>query len=243
MQLLLLLHQSFKELSNYVSKIIFSHSCFLGPSTPCWYGKQYSTAERYYIVHFTIRTRRTRHTLHYRYCWDTLSHWDHMVRHTDDPLRGWRWKTKKSSIYDYLFGTLSDYRMTGIFRGERSLIRTIITSMYLRILSSFSLLFVMVQDSFAKIGIGDQPANSILKNASGWTFYDFLAFIEWFLLKVVLPIVIVGAFLYVSYKLFLAEGNEEENKKAWKAVTYASIWIISIMIAYALIAIVSRVSI
>jgi hypothetical protein len=40
---------------------------------------------------------------------------------------------------------------------------------------------------------------------------------------VVLPIVIVGAFLYVSYKLFLAEGNEEENKKAWKAVTYASI--------------------
>jgi hypothetical protein len=152
-------------------------------------------------------------------------------------------KQKKSSIYDYLFGTLSDNRMTGIFRGERSLIRTIITSMYLRILSSFSLLFVMVQDSFAKIGIGDQPANSILKNASGWTFYDFLAFIEWFLLKVVLPIVIVGAFLYVSYKLFLAEGNEEENKKAWKAVTYASIWIISIMIAYALIAIVSRVSI
>lgn len=101
----------------------------------------------------------------------------------------------------------------------------------------------MIQETFAKIGIGDQPPNSILKNASGWTFYDVLAFIEWFLLKVVLPIVIVGAFLYVSYKLFLAEGNEEENKKAWKAVTYASIGVISIMIAYALIAIVSRVSI
>lgn len=50
-----------------------------------------------------------------------------------------------------------------------------------------------------------------------------LSYIESFLLKVVLPLVIIGSALYIAYKLFLAEGNEEENKKAWKAVSYASI--------------------
>jgi Type IV secretion system pilin len=115
--------------------------------------------------------------------------------------------------------------------------------MFLRLLSFTSFLLVIVHDAFAKMEIWAQPQNSILKNASGWTFYDVLALIEGFLLKVALPLVIVGTFLYVAYKLFLAEGNEEENKKAWKAVTYASIGIISIMVAYAVIAIVSRVSI
>lgn len=70
-----------------------------------------------------------------------------------------------------------------------------------------------------------------------------LSYIESFLLKVVLPLVIIGSALYIAYKLFLAEGNEEENKKAWKAVSYASIWVISIMLAYAVIAIVQRLNI
>lgn len=111
-----------------------------------------------------------------------------------------------------------------------------------RLFTSVAILFATTIPVFAKLGIGDQPQNSILKNASWWTFLDFLAFIEAFLLKVVLPLVIIGTFLYVAYKLFLAEGNEEENKKAWKAVTYASIGVISIMLAYAVIAIVSRLS-
>lgn len=112
-----------------------------------------------------------------------------------------------------------------------------------RLITSITILFATTLTAFAdKIGIGGQPDNSILKNVSGWSFYDALAFVEGFLLKVVLPLVIIGTFLYVAYKLFVAEGNEEENKKAWKAVTYASIGVISIMLAYAIIAIVSRLS-
>lgn len=94
-----------------------------------------------------------------------------------------------------------------------------------------------------KISIGKQPTNSILSNVGWWSFYDALAYAEWFLLKVVLPLVIIGSSLYVAYKLFLAEGNEEENKKAWKAVSYAAVWVISIMLAYAIIAIVQRLNI
>lgn len=115
--------------------------------------------------------------------------------------------------------------------------------MIAKILLSFSFFLLSATATYAaKIGIGMQPPNSILTNVSGWTFYDFLAFIEAFLLKVALPLVIIGASLYIAYKLFLAEWNEEENKKAWKAVTYATIGVISIMISYALIAIVQRLS-
>lgn len=116
--------------------------------------------------------------------------------------------------------------------------------MFTRVLISILLLAIPTISTFAaKIGIWAQPTNSILSGVWGWSFYDFLAFIEAFLLKVVLPIVIIGSFLYVAYKLFLAEGNEEENKKAWKAVTYATVGVISIMVAYAVIAIVQRLSI
>ena len=92
------------------------------------------------------------------------------------------------------------------------------------------------------VGIGKQPGYSIIRDVWSWTFTDVLAFIEWMLLKVVLPVVIVGAWLYIAYKLFLAEWNEEENKKAWKALTFASIGVISIGLAYAVIAIVSWLS-
>jgi hypothetical protein len=48
-----------------------------------------------------------------------------------------------------------------------------------------------------------------------------LSFIEELLLKVALPLVIVGSSLYIAYELFLAEGNEEKLKQAWKSMTYA----------------------
>lgn len=110
------------------------------------------------------------------------------------------------------------------------------------LLSSLVFLVTGWEAFAARIELGVQPSNSIITNVSSWSFYDFLALIEAFLLKVVLPLVIIGTALYVAYKLFLAEGNEEENKKAWKAVTYATIGVVSIMIAYAVIAIVQRLS-
>jgi hypothetical protein len=52
---------------------------------------------------------------------------------------------------------------------------------------------------------------------------DVLTFIEQALLRVALPLIIIGTALYIAYELFLAEGSEEKLKKAWKSVTFASI--------------------
>jgi hypothetical protein len=52
---------------------------------------------------------------------------------------------------------------------------------------------------------------------------DVLTFVEQMLLKVVLPLVIIGTALYIAYELFLAEGSEEKLKKAWKSITFGSI--------------------
>jgi hypothetical protein len=50
-----------------------------------------------------------------------------------------------------------------------------------------------------------------------------LSFVEEILLKVALPLIIIGTGLYVAYELFTAEGSEEKLKKAWKSVTFGSI--------------------
>jgi hypothetical protein len=60
---------------------------------------------------------------------------------------------------------------------------------------------------------------------------------------VILPLVAVGSMLYIAYELFLAEGNEEKMKKAWKSVTFSVIGIVSIMLAYAVVSLASRLSI
>ncbi len=103
--------------------------------------------------------------------------------------------------------------------------------------------FLLTHYAFAqKIGIGALPDNSLI-TTTGWGLIDILTFMESFLLKVVLPIIIIGSALYIAYELFLAEGNEEKMKKAWKSLTFSSIGVISIGLAYAVIAIVSRLSI
>jgi hypothetical protein len=72
------------------------------------------------------------------------------------------------------------------------------------------------------IRIGRSPDNSITAgDPIGWELVDVLSFIEELLLKVALPLVIVGSSLYIAYELFLAEGNEEKLKQAWKSMTYA----------------------
>ena len=62
------------------------------------------------------------------------------------------------------------------------------------------------------------------------------------LLKVVLPIIVVGASLYIAYELFTADGDESRMKKAWKSVAYTAVALISIALSYGLVSIVSRLS-
>lgn len=71
---------------------------------------------------------------------------------------------------------------------------------------------------------------------------DLLSFAQSVLVKVVLPLVVVGAFLYIAYELLTAEGNEEKMKKAWKAVTFSALGLVMIALSYAIVAIVSRLS-
>lgn len=71
---------------------------------------------------------------------------------------------------------------------------------------------------------------------------DLLSFVQSVLVKVVLPLVVVGAFLYIAYELLTAEGNEEKMKKAWKAVTFSALGLVMIALSYAVVAIVSRLS-
>ena len=73
-------------------------------------------------------------------------------------------------------------------------------------------------------------------------FVDILSLAESFLLKVALPLVIIGTFLYVAWELLTAEGNEEKMKKAWKTLTFSTIGVIVITIAYAIVAMASRLS-
>lgn len=79
---------------------------------------------------------------------------------------------------------------------------------------------------------------------SGWNSIIWvITIIQSFLLKVVLPIVVVGASLYIAYELFTAEGDESKMKKAWKSIAYTAIALIAIALSYALVSIVSRIAI
>lgn len=58
-----------------------------------------------------------------------------------------------------------------------------------------------------------------------------------------MAIVSVGVFVFLGYKLMTAQGNEEEFKKAWVALTYAVIGLALIPASYAIVRIVSGVNI
>lgn len=66
-----------------------------------------------------------------------------------------------------------------------------------------------------------------------------LTLIQSILLKVALPVIVVGASLYIAYELFTADGDESRLKKAWKSIAYTAIALISIALSYALVSIVS----
>lgn len=87
------------------------------------------------------------------------------------------------------------------------------------------------------------PEWSILSSGGWLTIVSVITIIQSFLLKVVLPIVVVGASLYIAYELFTAEWDESKMKKAWKSIAYTAIALIAIALSYALVSIVSRIAI
>ena len=67
---------------------------------------------------------------------------------------------------------------------------------------------------------------------------NFLASGQSFLFGV-LGVVAVGVFIYLGFKLFSAQGNEEEFKKAWKALVYAVIGLALIPASFAIVKVVT----
>jgi hypothetical protein len=106
-----------------------------------------------------------------------------------------------------------------------------------------TLAFILISENIYanRISTGIDPDNALIDN-TGWGLIEVLSFIEWILLRVVLPLVIIGSALYIAYELFTADGSEERLKKAWKSVTFASIGIVSIAFAYAIVSLASRLS-
>lgn len=85
--------------------------------------------------------------------------------------------------------------------------------------------------------------NSSIINASSVSEpVVILTLIQSILLKVALPVIVVGASLYIAYELFTADGDEAKLKKAWKSIAYTAIALISIALSYALVSIVSGLS-
>lgn len=72
---------------------------------------------------------------------------------------------------------------------------------------------------------------SILKS-DGISIIALLTLAQSVLLKLVLPITIVGGSLYIAYQLFTADGDESQMKKAWKSIGYTAIALIAIALSY-----------
>lgn len=85
-------------------------------------------------------------------------------------------------------------------------------------------------------------SSSILPSDSVTGPVVILTLIQSILLKVVLPVIVVWASLYIAYELFTADGDESKLKKAWKSIAYTAIALISIALSYALVSIVSGLS-
>lgn len=115
-----------------------------------------------------------------------------------------------------------------------------------RLFFTYMFWVIVVSQSYA-ISIEDigfknwLPSGSIL--SSGWnTPISLVVIIQSFILKILLPIVVVWAALYMAYELFTAEGDESKMKRAWKSIAYTAIALIAIALSYALVSIISRIS-
>jgi hypothetical protein len=78
---------------------------------------------------------------------------------------------------------------------------------------------------------------------TGVTFKDtILPHVQSFAFTVV-GVVAVGVFVWIGYRLVSAHGNEEEFKKAWVSLTYAVVGLALIPAAYAIVRIVSGLTV
>lgn len=71
-----------------------------------------------------------------------------------------------------------------------------------------SIFFLLSFDSIfaTQLSTGIEPKNALIgKGGNGWGLVELLRFAEEFLLKVALPLVIIGTALYIAYELFTAE--------------------------------------
>lgn len=113
-----------------------------------------------------------------------------------------------------------------------------------RILFIFASWILLANQSFAisasDIGFQWQAPEWTIMNGSK-SVINVLSIIQSVLLKVVLPIVVVGTALYVAYELFTADGDESKMKKAWKSLVYSAIALIAIALSYALVSIISTI--
>lgn len=82
---------------------------------------------------------------------------------------------------------------------------------------------------------------TLLRNPDLW-ITGILSLIQWILLKLVLPIIVVWAAIYIAYQLFTAEGDETKMKKAWKSVAYSGIALVAIALSYAIVSVLSTLS-
>ena len=114
-----------------------------------------------------------------------------------------------------------------------------------KIFFSFISIFLSFQNTFA-LGQSDftnHPApDGTIWQSTNMTIPGVLSLIQAILLKVVLPIVIVGASLYVAYQLFTAEGDESKMKKAWKSIAYSAVALVAIALSAAIVKIISQIS-
>lgn len=91
--------------------------------------------------------------------------------------------------------------------------------------------------------IGSPPGSILTARPGSTGIVMILTLIQSFLLKVVLPLVIIGGSLYIAYELFLAEGDESKMKKAYKSIAYSAIALISIALSYAIVTVIYKLSI
>ena len=92
------------------------------------------------------------------------------------------------------------------------------------------------------IGFHELGNNGSILRAGGVSIIGILTLVQSILLKVILPIIVVGASLYIAYELFTAEGDESKMKQAWKSIVYTAIALISIGLSYGIVSIISRLS-
>ena len=85
------------------------------------------------------------------------------------------------------------------------------------------------------------PKGTIISD-NAMSIIGILSLIQSILVKVVLPIIIVGASLYIAYQLFTAEGDESKMKKAGKSIAYSAIALVAIALSYAIVYVLSTLS-